>query len=70
VIPESAFDASGGRTEGAGELVIGGVYVRLLQANPSWTLRKPKLFVTELFDTLIRMCCADKQVRTNYGSIC
>lgn len=30
------------------ELVIGGVYVRLLIANPGWVVRRPKEFLTEL----------------------
>lgn len=30
------------------ELIVGGVYVRLLIANPGWSVRKPKEFLTEL----------------------
>ncbi|CAL4081769.1 unnamed protein product, partial [Meganyctiphanes norvegica] len=37
----------------SGEVVVGGVYLRLLQANPSWVLRKPKQFVCDLFDALL-----------------
>lgn len=34
----------------AGELVVGGVFLRLFVANPSWVLRQPKLFLTELME--------------------
>ncbi|KAK7077105.1 DnaJ subfamily C member 13 [Halocaridina rubra] len=37
----------------SGEIVIGGVYLRLLVASPSWVLRKPKQFVSDLFDALL-----------------
>ncbi|CAM4760310.1 unnamed protein product [Rotaria magnacalcarata] len=30
------------------ELIVGGVYVRLLIANPGWVVRRPKEFLTEL----------------------
>jgi DnaJ family protein C protein 13 len=30
------------------ELLVGGVYVRLLIANPGWVVRRPKEFLTEL----------------------
>jgi len=33
-----------------GELVIGGVFLRLYIANPGWVLRKPKEFITELLE--------------------
>lgn len=40
----------------AGELVLSGVYLRLFIANPSWQLRQPKLFATELIErTLAEM---------------
>ena len=34
-----------------GELVVGGVFLRLFIANPGWVLRKPKEFLTELLET-------------------
>ncbi|XP_042237903.1 dnaJ homolog subfamily C member 13-like isoform X4 [Homarus americanus] len=37
----------------SGEVVVGGVFLRLLVANPSWVLRKPKTFVSDLFDALL-----------------
>lgn len=40
--------------------MVGGVYLRLLVANPSWVLRKPKSFVSDLFDALL-----DQLVRVN-----
>ena len=33
-----------------GELVIGGVFLRLFITNPGWVLRRPKEFLTELLD--------------------
>ena len=37
-------------TDVAGELVVGGVFLRLFIANPGWVLRKPKEFLTELLE--------------------
>ncbi|XP_045611089.2 dnaJ homolog subfamily C member 13 isoform X2 [Procambarus clarkii] len=37
----------------SGEVVVGGVFLRLLVANPSWVLRKPKTFVSDLFDAVL-----------------
>jgi DnaJ family protein C protein 13 len=37
-------------TMAAGELVVAGVYLRLFVENPSWVLRRPKEFLTELLD--------------------
>lgn len=37
----------------SGEMVVGGVYLRLLVSNPTWVLRKPKAFVSDLFDALL-----------------
>ena len=34
----------------AGEMVVGGVFLRLFIANPGWVLRKPKEFLTELLE--------------------
>ena len=36
---------------GFGEFVIAGVYLRLYVQNPSWVVRRPKEFLTELMDT-------------------
>lgn len=44
----------------SGEVVVGGVYLRLLVANPSWVLRKPKTFISDLFDALL-----DQMARNN-----
>lgn len=33
-----------------GEIVIGGVFLRLFVANPGWVLRKPREFLTELLE--------------------
>ena len=34
------------------EFILGGVYVRLLLLNPGWQLRRPKEFITTLFDRI------------------
>ena len=36
--------------DAAGEIVVGGVFLRLFIANPGWILRKPKEFLTELLE--------------------
>jgi len=33
-----------------GEMIVGGVFLRLFVANPGWVLRKPKEFITELLE--------------------
>eukprot|EP01147_Barroeca_monosierra_P008081 gene8081-757_t len=38
-----------------GEVVVGGVFLRLLIAQPSWTFRKPKEFVVALMDKYMSM---------------
>lgn len=37
----------------AGELVVGGVFLRLFISNPSWQVRHPKQFATELMERLL-----------------
>jgi DnaJ family protein C protein 13 len=40
----------------SGELVVGGVFLRLFIANPAWTVRQPRQFVIELVErTLTEM---------------
>nr|CAD7426370.1 unnamed protein product [Timema monikensis] len=43
-----------------GELVVGGVYLRLFVANPGWVLRRPKEFLSELLDTCLNLMSKDK----------
>lgn len=43
-----------------GEIVVGGVFLRLFIANPGWTLRKPKEFLAELMNT-----CLDSMSKDN-----
>jgi len=46
------------------ELVIAGVYLRLFNQNPTWVLRKPREFLTELmntFQSLIKASIIDEQ---------
>jgi DnaJ homolog subfamily C member 13 len=33
--------------------VVSGVYLRLFVANPGWTLRKPKQFLSDLLDFIV-----------------
>lgn len=42
-----------------GELVVGGVFLRLFIANPAWVLRKPKEFLTELFEKWTQLVSAN-----------
>jgi hypothetical protein len=37
------------------ELIIGGIYIRLFNSNPGWTMRKPVAFLTDLFGTFIKL---------------
>ena len=46
-LPEDFSEAYG---ELQGELIIGGVYIRLFISNPGWVLRKPKEFMIELLE--------------------
>ncbi|RNA25242.1 dnaJ -like protein, partial [Brachionus plicatilis] len=39
-----------------GEIVISGVYIRLFISNPGWVLRRPKEFLTDLFEAWSTMC--------------
>ncbi len=36
------------------EMSVGGIYLRLLAANPGWALRKPKETVGELFEAALQ----------------
>jgi DnaJ family protein C protein 13 len=38
------------------EIVVCGVFLRLFIANPGWVLRKPKEFLTDLFERWSEMC--------------
>ncbi|KAJ9591559.1 hypothetical protein L9F63_001913 [Diploptera punctata] len=53
-------DTSLAVTASPGELVVGGVYLRLFVANPGWVLRKPKEFLAELMDTCLMLMKKDK----------
>lgn len=46
------------------EFVVGGVYLRIFIANPAWTLRKPKEFLSELLETCLTLMSKEK---TNVG---
>lgn len=34
---------------------MGGIYIRLLLQNPGWQLRRPREFITVLFDKLVEL---------------
>ena len=38
-----------------GEIIVGGVYIRLFNNNPSWTVRHPKQFATELMEKILEL---------------
>ncbi|XP_044264022.1 dnaJ homolog subfamily C member 13 [Tribolium madens] len=42
------------------EFIVGGVYLRIFIANPAWTLRKPKEFLSELMETCLTLMTKDK----------
>ncbi|KAK4884053.1 hypothetical protein RN001_000324 [Aquatica leii] len=42
------------------EITIGGVYLRIFIANPAWTLRRPKEFLSELLETCLSQMAKDK----------
>lgn len=42
------------------EVIVGGVYLRLFIAQPGWTLRKPKQFLSELLEISLSMMSRDK----------
>lgn len=42
------------------EFVVGGVYLRIFIANPGWTLRKPKEFLSELLETCLTLMSKEK----------
>lgn len=42
------------------EVVVGGVYLRIFIANPAWTLRKPKEFLSELLETCLTLMSKEK----------
>jgi hypothetical protein len=48
----------------AGELIIGGIYLRIFIGNPSWAVRHPRQFATELVERLLELWQPPKRVRT------
>ncbi|EFA79862.1 DnaJ like protein [Heterostelium album PN500] len=44
---------------GDNELFIGGVYISLFLKQPGWSLRNPRKFLLEVFDTLIKLAAND-----------
>ncbi|EGC29101.1 hypothetical protein DICPUDRAFT_159366 [Dictyostelium purpureum] len=44
--------------DGENELIIGGVYISLFLKQPGWSLRNPRKFLLEVFDTLLN--CANR----------
>ncbi|KAK0425897.1 hypothetical protein QR680_009446 [Steinernema hermaphroditum] len=39
----------------SGEVVVGGVFLRLFNANPTWAVRHPKQFTTELMERVLQL---------------
>lgn len=39
-----------------GEIVVGGVFLRLFVANPGWVLRKPKEFFLDVVERFVELC--------------
>ena len=37
-----------------GELVVSGIYIRLFITNPGWVLRKPREFLIELLEQVLK----------------
>lgn len=48
------------------EIMVGGVYLRIFIANPSWNLRKPKEFLTELLETCLNLMSKEKPNVSEY----
>lgn len=42
------------------EVVVAGVYLRLFVANPGWSVRRPKEFLTELMDFCLSLMSKEK----------
>lgn len=42
------------------EIMVGGVYLRIFIANPAWTLRRPKEFLSELLETCLSQMSKEK----------
>lgn len=47
-------------TANPNEIMVGGVYLRIFIANPSWSLRKPKEFLSELLETCLTQMSKEK----------
>ena len=43
------------RAENSKEIEVGGIYIRLLIQNPGWQLRRPREFITVLFDKIVEL---------------
>lgn len=46
------------------ELIIGGIYLRLFLSNPSWAVRHPRQFATELVERLLELWQPPKKARS------
>lgn len=53
-------DAQNNVDTATNEPVVGGVYLRLFIASPTWALRKPKEFLSELMDTTLNLMSREK----------
>ncbi len=60
-------------TDVQGELIVGGVFLRLFISNPGWVLRRPKDFLTELMEKwthLTGMSNPDVSIDDSYTPTC
>ncbi|XP_043463949.1 dnaJ homolog subfamily C member 13 [Leptopilina heterotoma] len=53
-------DAQNNVDPATNEPVVGGVYLRLFIASPTWALRKPKEFLSELMETILNLMSREK----------
>ncbi len=47
------------------EVVVSGVYLRLFNQNPGWNVRRPKEFLSDLFESCLNVMVKD-QVLLNF----
>lgn len=42
------------------EVIVAGVYLRLFNQNPGWNVRRPKEFLSELFESCLSVMTKDQ----------
>lgn len=48
-------------------MIIGGVYLRLFISNPSWNVRHPRQFATELMEKLLELMRDQKTANKEFS---